>query len=139
MYATREHRLLIFRHTHYPEAGTQVPAGTIESGEDPETAAIRELAEESGLVVERADLLGRFEFDLLPYRDEIQERYVFHVVVSETTPERWFHHETHASESKEPIEFEFYWRDMDGTDLGLAGGQGGLLPQLFERMRVGRK
>ena len=38
--------LLLFRH---PNAGVQIPAGTVEPGEAPEAAAIREAAEESGL------------------------------------------------------------------------------------------
>jgi 8-oxo-dGTP pyrophosphatase MutT (NUDIX family) len=133
VYVTRDHQLLVFRHIQQPEAGLQVPAGTIEVGEEPAAAAIRELAEESGLSGERAELLGSFEFDMLPYRDEIQERFVFHVVVPQTTPESWTHYETHSG-SNEPIEFEFYWRDMDGTDLDLAGGQGRLLQKLFERI-----
>ena len=42
------HHLLVFRH---PTAGLQLPAGTIEPGEDPITAARREVAEETGLAV----------------------------------------------------------------------------------------
>jgi 8-oxo-dGTP pyrophosphatase MutT (NUDIX family) len=38
--------LLVFRH---PLAGIQVPAGTVEFGETPEQAVIREVAEESGI------------------------------------------------------------------------------------------
>lgn len=39
-------RLLLFRH---PSAGIQIPAGTVEEGEAPELAALREGREESGL------------------------------------------------------------------------------------------
>ncbi|MFP4601167.1 MAG: NUDIX domain-containing protein [Persicimonas sp.] len=42
------HRLLVFEH---PMAGIQLPAGTVEPGEDPVTAAAREVFEESGLAV----------------------------------------------------------------------------------------
>lgn len=38
--------LLLF---HHPNAGTQIPAGTVNPGEDIETAAHREASEESGL------------------------------------------------------------------------------------------
>ena len=38
--------LLLFEH---PSAGIQVPAGTVEQGEDPQAAALREGREESGL------------------------------------------------------------------------------------------
>ena len=38
--------LLLFQH---PSAGIQLPAGTVEEGEDPQAAALREAGEESGL------------------------------------------------------------------------------------------
>ncbi len=38
--------LLLFRH---PRAGVQIPAGTVEDGENPETAVKREVYEETGL------------------------------------------------------------------------------------------
>ncbi|MEZ4865356.1 MAG: NUDIX domain-containing protein [Caldilineaceae bacterium] len=41
-----EHQLLLFEH---PTAGIQVPAGTVEAGEAPATAALREAQEETGL------------------------------------------------------------------------------------------
>jgi 8-oxo-dGTP pyrophosphatase MutT (NUDIX family) len=40
------HDLLLFEHPH---AGIQIPAGTVEPGETPEDAALREVAEETGL------------------------------------------------------------------------------------------
>ena len=42
-------RLLVFDHLDSPEAGTQVPAGGIHDGETALDAAVRELAEESGI------------------------------------------------------------------------------------------
>jgi 8-oxo-dGTP pyrophosphatase MutT (NUDIX family) len=41
--------LLVFDHVDFPEAGTQVPAGGLEPGETPVAAALREVAEETGL------------------------------------------------------------------------------------------
>ncbi|MET8835840.1 NUDIX domain-containing protein [Micromonospora sp. NPDC004540] len=41
--------LLVFDHVDFPEAGTQVPAGGVEPGETPAEAAVREVAEETGL------------------------------------------------------------------------------------------
>lgn len=48
-YVTQNDRLLVFVHRHSPEAGLQVPAGTIRDGEAPEVAVIREAAEETGV------------------------------------------------------------------------------------------
>ena len=48
-YITSGNALLVFRHPDFPEAGIQVPAGTIEEGEAPEAAALREAFEETGL------------------------------------------------------------------------------------------
>jgi 8-oxo-dGTP pyrophosphatase MutT (NUDIX family) len=41
--------LLVLAHPDHPEAGLQVPAGTIKKGETPEQAAARELVEETGI------------------------------------------------------------------------------------------
>lgn len=43
-----QRELLVFRHDN-PTAGIQVPAGTIEPGESPREAVLREVAEEAGL------------------------------------------------------------------------------------------
>ena len=57
-YITHERRLLVFSHPNHPEAGIQVPAGTVEPGETPHAAALREAAEEIGLSAERIAVLG---------------------------------------------------------------------------------
>lgn len=54
--------LLVFKH---PTAGVQIPAGTVEAGEDIETAVKREVYEETGLQsVEIENYLGCFENEL---------------------------------------------------------------------------
>ena len=54
--------LLVFKH---PTAGVQIPAGTVEEGEDIETAVKREAYEETGLqLVEIENYLGCFENEL---------------------------------------------------------------------------
>ncbi|MBN1287486.1 MAG: NUDIX domain-containing protein [Anaerolineae bacterium] len=45
-FITRGQELLVFEH---PNAGVQIPAGTVEVGEAPEAAALREAGEETGL------------------------------------------------------------------------------------------
>lgn len=54
--------LLVFKH---PTAGVQIPAGTVEKGEDIETAVKREVYEETGLrFVKIENYLGCFENEL---------------------------------------------------------------------------
>jgi 8-oxo-dGTP pyrophosphatase MutT (NUDIX family) len=48
--------LLVFEHVGLP-SGVQVPAGTVEAGEDVRAAAIRELVEETGIVANDVELL----------------------------------------------------------------------------------
>lgn len=65
-FVTRERdgvrELLVFKH---PNAGTQIPAGTVEDAEDPETAVMREVYEETGLQPVRIEkYLGYIENEL---------------------------------------------------------------------------
>jgi 8-oxo-dGTP pyrophosphatase MutT (NUDIX family) len=55
--------LLLFKH---PTAGYQLPAGTVEAGEQPESAVLREVLEETGLAAKVARKLGVDERDAPP-------------------------------------------------------------------------
>jgi hypothetical protein len=48
-YITQADWLLVFSEPAYPAAGTQIPGGTIQPGEDPDSAVLREAEEETGL------------------------------------------------------------------------------------------
>ena len=64
-YNTRGDELLVFTHREFPEAGVQVPAGTVEEGETLDAAVLREVHEETGLpptAVRKMAYLGRREF-----------------------------------------------------------------------------
>lgn len=122
----RDGKLLVFRHTDYSyeEVGIQVPAGSIRPGESPEAAALREADEETGLsefkIVRK---LGETEYDISPYRFEIQRRHVFHQELTEPTPERWDSQEDHDGE-QEPTRFECFWIPMEApTSSSTAGAR----------------
>jgi len=60
----RDSKLLLLKRNHEPWKGTwMVPAGYVESDEDPKDAAVREVSEETGLEVELGDLIHVYYFD----------------------------------------------------------------------------
>jgi len=107
-YITSGRRLLVFEHTEFPEAGIQVPAGTVDPGEDPQTAVLREAYEETGLSnLKLVRALGKrtFKGDGRTY-----VRHFFRLFYPGQPPERWRHMEEDPSnDTNEPIEFELYW------------------------------
>lgn len=132
-YVTHRDLLLVFRHPESPEAGIQVPAGTIEPGESPARAALREAAEETG--PERLELvaeLGTADFDMSPFgRDEIQRRHFFHLSVRADPPGAWRHAERHPSDGGPPVPFEFFWTPLSNP-LPLIAGHDALLDRIAE-------
>ena len=133
IYVVCDGRLLVFRHTDYSyeEVGIQVPAGGIRARESPEDAALREVREETGLqdfkIVKK---LGEFDYDISPYRFEIQHRHVFHLELAEEAPERWASQEDHDGQ-QEPTHFECFWVPLEAAHI-LQSGQGALLGRLYD-------
>jgi 8-oxo-dGTP pyrophosphatase MutT (NUDIX family) len=128
-YVVRDGRLLVLRHLdqEWDESGLQVPAGSIEPGEPPEAAALREAREETGLDGLRLVAeVGETDYDMRPYREEIHRRHVFRLAVDGDVPERWVTTEDDPSEGGDPIRFECYWIPL-GQGHVLSGGQGALL------------
>lgn len=126
-YITHGDRLLVFRHTQYPEAGIQVPGGTIEPGETTEAGALREAYEETGLEgLQLHSYLGQYDLDLTPYgRQGMLRMYYYHLTCDGDPPERWLHHELDPSDgSPAPIEFELYWVRLPDEVPTLVGEQG---------------
>ncbi len=137
-YITSEDRLLIFRHVDFPEAGIQVPGGSIEPGEAPDAAALREAEEETGLRgLSLIGLVGEVERDMNDRgRDEIQHRWFYHLLCETETPETWRHWETTPSEGDGPIAFELTWAPLRHERPTLIAGMGDLLPQLLESLGI---
>ena len=93
-YVTRERdgrqELLVFDHRDQPKAGTQVPAGRLEPGEELEAGLLRELKEESGLANARVvRKFGTFAPRELPHG----RRYTNHAFELEApgAPDAWEH------------------------------------------------
>ncbi|HET7736890.1 MAG TPA: NUDIX domain-containing protein [Nocardioidaceae bacterium] len=131
-YIVRDDELLVFKHLGQPwdESGLQVPAGTGKVGESPEAAAMREAREETGLDQLRlVRKLGVAEYDMRPYRDELQTRHVFRLEIDTETPDRWVARENDPGDGGRPIEFECYWIPIAQGHV-LSAGQGALLGRL---------
>ena len=90
-YITNGSRLLLFTHPKSPEAGIQVPAGTIEPGEDPQDAVMREATEETGLTELRYEqFLAQDTRDMRDCgRDELQYRWFFHLCCTRAILASW--------------------------------------------------
>lgn len=114
---TRGMRLLLLAHPNQPEAGLQVPAGTMEPGETPEQAVLREAREETDLEhLILVELIGRQTYDARTWgRDELHDRWFFHLRCEQTTAECWSTTEESPSDGDEPVAFELFWVPLDQT------------------------
>ena len=135
-YITRDSHLLLFTHPNSPEAGIQVPGGTVELDERVEDAALREAIEETGLAGLRlSSFLGEMRRDMSDFgRDEIHHRYFFHVWCDENPPRSWRHGEFTPSESSaqlDPIPFDFYWHNLIVGIPALIADQDAFIPELI--------
>ncbi len=109
-------RLLVFRH---PLAGVQLPKGTIDPAETPAQAVLRELAEESGLVLDVAPIaVGAFEIERLANgfipgeTPERQRWHVFVILPEAPLPERWAH-VARGSPEEDGLVFDYFWHPID--------------------------
>lgn len=136
-YITHGHHLLVFSHPYAPEAGIQVPAGTVKPNERPEEAVLREAIEETGLTdLTLVGVLGEKVRDMADFgRDEIHHRYFYHVSCGSTPPRTWWHAEPDPPEgTEEPIIFEFFWAHLPHEVPLLIADHGVMLPRLIETL-----
>ena len=99
VYVTRGDQLLVFDHRDHPEAGTQVPAGGVHEEEALDDAAIREVFEETGVVLDgRPTFLGTHEHvDGLgrPARSSFVQ-----IAAPSTMPDSWQHQVTGSGDDQ---------------------------------------
>ena len=126
-YITRDteqgRQLLVFHHVHHPEAGIQVPGGTVEEGEPVLASLWREVEEETGITNLRlVGQIAKAPF-YAEWRDEWQERNVFHLEAAAELPHSWTHVVKAGIEDK-GLHFAFSWIPLDEAKKVLRWGQG---------------
>ena len=131
-YVTHAGKLLVFRHPHHPEAGIQVPAGTVEPEELPLEAVLREAMEETGLEhLEVRAFLGKRRYQMEESEhSEVQVRSFYHLALLGEAPVTWRHYETAPSGGGPSIAFDFFWVALPDGVPDLAAGQGEFLSAL---------
>jgi 8-oxo-dGTP pyrophosphatase MutT (NUDIX family) len=93
---------MVFRH---PSAGIQLVKGTIEPGEHPADAALRELREESGVAdVTLCQDLGFWDTG---YAGQIWSLWL--CIASRVLPESW----RRRCEDDGGLDLQFFWHDLD--------------------------
>jgi len=136
-YITRGDRLLVFSHPQAPEAGTQVPAGTIKDGETSEDGALREACEETGRTdLELGAYLGEQVRDMTEFgKSELHHRHFYHLWCTGDPPATWQNYEPDPDDqgTNRPL-FEFFWARLPHDVPELLEDQGALLPELVTRL-----
>lgn len=133
-YITHGNRLLVFREPDFPEAGVQVPGGSMSPDERPEETVMREAFEETGLSELRlATYLGDVQRDFSSRgRFEIHHRHYFHLTIDGDVAESWQHVESDPSEGvHESILFELFWADLPDGVPQLIAHMDEKLPELL--------
>lgn len=106
--------LLVFEHAGIPEAGLQVPGGTIEKGETPLQAVAREVLEESGLPLGDWQEAATFDHEGSLWR-------CYATTPAIVLPDAW-RCEPLGPERAKGLRFEYRWVALAGGEA-LAGGQ----------------
>lgn len=109
-------QVLVFSHSDpHLWAGVQTPGGTVEPGESPSRAALREAEEETGLTLfGTPTLLVEDDHEI---NDERLRRFFFHLPVRQQTADAWTHQVSGAG-TDEGVEFALRWVDLpDAGDL----------------------
>ena len=121
--------LLVFDHRDAPEAGIQVPAGTIEPGESPDVAAVRELREETGLANARP--LGRIDVYEWEHPDTYcwHRRHVYQFEASPDTPDSW-EHVVSAGDDDRGMTFVCRWLPLGVAEDALCADQGASIQRI---------
>lgn len=137
-YITHQQRLLVFSHVGIPEAGIQVPAGTVEEHERPADAVLREAFEETGLTdLTLSSFLSEQVQDIShPGSNKVLHHCSYHLDYHGNPPACWRHAELspHGSPAQEVFIFELFWVSVADDLSWLIANHGIMLPRLREEL-----
>ncbi|MCA1063756.1 NUDIX domain-containing protein [Rossellomorea sp. AcN35-11] len=120
-------QVLVFRHKGIPEAGIQIPKGTVSEGENTLNAVIREMKEETG--IQRFEVEKLISVDYWETDDgAVHNRYFYKIVCHEMADE-WEHNPTGGGEEK-GLTFQFFWISSD-EEVELIRGHADYLKTIF--------
>ncbi|WP_430788041.1 NUDIX hydrolase [Virgibacillus flavescens] len=125
-------QVLVFRHS-IKESGIQIPKGTIELGEEPFHAVIREVQEETGLVDFQVEEL--IKQDKWEFKGKVYERFFYKINIEEDR-ETWDHAPTGGG-SEDGLIFSYFWISHK-HEVELAPGHGDYLDWIFKGEEVKR-
>ncbi|MDG5473617.1 NUDIX domain-containing protein [Jeotgalibacillus sp. ET6] len=134
-YITREQgghkELLVFTHRDYPEAGLQVPGGTVEDTELLIDALYREVEEETGLKRDDLQLQGKLH-KYMYYaedREKYYERNFFHLEVTAETSDEW-EYVVDGDGEDGGLHYQFQWTPV--KECALAADQDNAVEWLYQ-------
>ncbi|PPA68962.1 NUDIX hydrolase [Jeotgalibacillus proteolyticus] len=110
--------LLVFSHRDYPEAGLQVPGGTVEDSELLIDALYREVEEECGLKRDELQLQGKLHKYMYYAEDrkKVYERNFFHLEVTTDTADEW-EYVVDGDGEDGGLHFQFRWTPIEDCSL----------------------
>jgi len=119
-------QVLVFKHA-IPEAGIQIPKGTVNEDENAYQAVIREMVEETGLrnfKMERLIAEDNWKND-----DGALHHRFFYKINGLNAPEKWDHQPTGGGD-EEGLIFHFFWISSR-DEVELIRGHGDYLDNIF--------
>ncbi|KXH86776.1 NUDIX domain-containing protein [Sporosarcina sp. HYO08] len=121
---TSRRKILVFEQKEHPEAGLQVPGGTIEDDEFLIDALYREIEEETGLTRDELVLNGKVsKTKFYPKNKDIMyERTIFHLAYTGSHHERDWEHKVDRYGKDHGRTFVLHWVPIDQCPE-LAAGQ----------------
>ncbi|GAB2795754.1 NUDIX hydrolase [Streptomyces daliensis] len=130
--------LLVFDHVGMPEAGTQIPAGGVQPGEELEEAVLREVAEETGLLTATARAARLIAVEDRPHPHTAQPRRTsfFSLQAPADAPGAW-EHRVHGEGDDAGLTFACRFLPLPLKEP-LADGQDAWLGRVDPRWGTGR-